>query len=40
MLNTQEKKDILDLVFMLGLLGLWYILEWYKEKSGQSGRRG
>lgn len=33
MLTAKDKKDIWDLVFLIALLSVWYLLEWYREKS-------
>jgi hypothetical protein len=36
-MSKEDQETVILFVQTLGVFGLWYILEWYKEKAGQKG---
>lgn len=39
MITAMDKETLVNGAIALFLTLLWYILTWYREKSGQDGRR-
>lgn len=35
-MTKEDQETIINCIWMIGILLLWYILEWYQEKAGMS----